>query len=173
MRTLAGHFAQANREERAFHLAGQHDFEAVARAFVPEDAQVVLRLIDGQKERQALDVVPVGVRQQQGQVERPGVEFGDQLAPQQPQPGAGVEDDDLAIGADLDTGSVAAVMDGGRARGRNGAAHAPELQPRRCRRGTPLEPASSAAASRPELRDLSSLLAAVFIGACGALCRLL
>ena len=111
------HFAQANREERAFHLAGQHDFQAVPRAFVAEDAQVVLRLIDGQKERQALDVVPVGMREQQSQVERLVVELGDQLAPQQPQSRAGVEDDDLAIGADLDAGGVAAVMDGGRARG--------------------------------------------------------
>jgi len=94
---------------------------------------MVLRLIDGQKERQPLDVVLMRMRQKQGQIERLIVEFGDQLAPQQPQSRAGVEDDDLAIDTDFDTGGVAAVPNGGRARGRNGAAHTPELQPRRNR----------------------------------------
>ena len=45
---------------------------------------------------------------QQGQVERLRVEFGDQLAPKQPQARARIENDDLAVGAHLNTGSVAA-----------------------------------------------------------------
>src|ERR1039457_3062288 len=121
------HFPQADREVRAFHLAGQNDFQPVARAFVAEDAQVVLRSIDRLEERQALDVVPMRVRQQQGQVERLRLEFGDQLAPEQAYARAGVQYDDPAIGPDFDTGSVAAVLYSGRPGRGNGAPHAPEF----------------------------------------------
>ena len=49
-----------------------------------------------------------------------------ELAAEQAQAGAGVEDDDLAVGADFDAGGVAAVVDGGRAGCGDGAADAPE-----------------------------------------------
>ena len=103
------------------------------RALETKNAQVILRLIDGLKERQALDVVPMRMRQQQGQVQRLSLEFSDQVLPEQAHSRAGIEDDDLAIGADFDTGSIAAVLDGARPGRRDGAAHTPELQPRRSR----------------------------------------
>src|SRR6266849_2668506 len=79
------HLAQADGKERTLHLAGQHVLQAVARSFVAENAEMVLRLIDRQKKRQALDVVPVRVRQQQRQVQRLVVELRGQLASEQPQ----------------------------------------------------------------------------------------
>ena len=74
---------EGNGEERVFHLARQHDFQPVPRAFVAEDVQAALRLIDRDEERQALDVIPMGVGQEQGQIERLLVKLGDQLLPEQ------------------------------------------------------------------------------------------
>ena len=69
------HLAKANREKRALHLAGQDTIQAMASAFIAKDAQMVLRLIHGQKKRQPLDVIPMGVRQQQSEIQGPAIEF--------------------------------------------------------------------------------------------------
>src|SRR5439155_3087943 len=68
--------AQIDRENRAFHLAGQDILQPMPRAFITQDAQMVLRLIRWQEKRQALNVVPMGVRQQQRQVKRLSVKLG-------------------------------------------------------------------------------------------------
>src|SRR6266404_1126955 len=82
--------AQADGEKGAFHLAGQHVLQAVPRSFVAENTQMVLRLVNRQKKRQTLDMVPVRVRQQQRQVQRLVVELSRQFSSQQPQTGAGI-----------------------------------------------------------------------------------
>ena len=63
---IGGDFLKADREEGAFHLAGENVDEAVACAFVAEDAEAVLLLIDREKKWQALDVVPMGVGEKEG-----------------------------------------------------------------------------------------------------------
>ena len=54
-------------------------------------------------------------------------EFGQMLA-KEPNAGTGIEDDELAIGPEFSTRSVAAVEDGVGARGGDGAANPPETQ---------------------------------------------
>jgi hypothetical protein len=67
------------------------------------------------------------VRDEQRELERAVAEFGEQGFPQRAQAGAGVENDDVVAGADLDAGGVAAVTDGARPRRGNRAANAPEF----------------------------------------------
>ena len=98
----------------------------MTRAFVTEDAEMVLRLIDRQKKRQTLDVVPMRMCQQQGQIERLAVELGGQVLPEQAQASAGVQDHDLSGSPDFNTRGIAAVADGFWPRRRNRAAHTPE-----------------------------------------------
>src|SRR5882672_9014100 len=101
----------------------------MAGAFIAENTYVILRLINRQEKGQPLNVVPVGVSEQQSQLEGLTLEFRHQLTSEQAQTGTGVEDDDLAIGAHFDTGSVAAIVDGARTGSWNGASHAPEFEP--------------------------------------------
>ena len=132
---FAGTSRRPTGKERALHLAGEHDFQAMPRAFVAEDVQLVLRLINGDEERQALDVVPMRVGQQQASASSGWLSNSAASCwPKQAHAGAGIENDDLAVRAHLDAGRIAAIAHRGRPRRRNRAAHAPELQPSRSRR---------------------------------------
>ena len=57
----AGQFAEGHRKIRAFHLAGQHIHQSLARAFKTQDAQMTLRFVNRHEKRQALNMIPVGV----------------------------------------------------------------------------------------------------------------
>ena len=97
------------------------------RAFVAENAEAVLRFVNRAEKRQALNVVPMRVRQQHGEMQRLVFEFVHQLTAKQAEAGASVQNDEFAFGPDFHTGSIAAVFDGARSRSRCGAAHAPQL----------------------------------------------
>ena len=70
------------------------------------------------------------VRQEQREVERPTLEFGEKRLTELAQAGAGVEDDDVTATADFHAGGVAAVAHGGRPRRGNGSANPPEFDVR-------------------------------------------
>src|SRR5262249_6191996 len=101
---------------------------AVARAFVTEDAQVVLLLVNGKKKGEALNMIPMSMGEEQGDFHGGIVELGEQLAAERAQAGAAVENDDLVIGADLDARGVSAVANGGWAGCGDRAADAPKFQ---------------------------------------------
>src|SRR6266850_6828497 len=128
---VGGDFFQSNGKEGAFHLAGKNICQSVTRAFVTKNAQMVLWLVNGKEKRKALDMIPMGVGEEQGDFHWGIVELGEELATERTQTCATVENDDLVVGADFDAGSIAAVADGGWARGWDGAADAPEFQVRR------------------------------------------
>ena len=85
----------------------------------------------------------------QRQIDRGAAEFLVERQPQLANAGAGIEDDDVAVGADLDAGRVASVTDRGRAGHRNRSAHAPEFYPRRRRMEFQLARLASGQFSRP------------------------
>ena len=58
---VAGQFRERHGEIGAFHLAGEGGFQTFARAFAAEDAEAAAGFINRGEERQALDVIPVGV----------------------------------------------------------------------------------------------------------------
>ena len=71
-------------------------------------------------------MVPVRVRQEQGEIERLGFEFREQRLAEVAQAGAGVEDDDVRAGTKFDTTGVPAITNGTHARRRNRPPDSPE-----------------------------------------------
>ena len=128
---VAGQFRERHGEIGAFHLAGEGGFQTFARAFAAENAQAAAGFVNRGKERQALDVIPVGVGNEEREVERLGLEFAKQRDAELAQAGAGVEDDDVFAAADFNAGGVAAITDGSPPRRGNRAANAPKLDARR------------------------------------------
>ena len=111
-------------------LAGEHADQAFARAFATQDTQSASGMINRPEERQALDVVPVRMGEQQRELERLIFEFRQQGLAERAQTRARVEDDDFAAASDFDTGSVAANAYCFRSRCRNRTAHTPEFHAR-------------------------------------------
>lgn len=66
---VAGQFSE-RQEIGAFHLAGQNVYEPAASVLKTKDAHPAMRQIDRRKKRQPLNVIPVRVGQQQGEIER-------------------------------------------------------------------------------------------------------
>ena len=124
---VAGQFIEGNGEISAFHLAGEGGDESFARAFATEDAQTALGVVNRTKERQSLNMIPMGMREEQGQVERFVFEFLEQGLAEGAQAGAGIEDDDFIAVAVFHAGGIAAVTHGGFTGRGDGAAHTPEL----------------------------------------------
>ena len=127
---VAGQLGERHGKIGAFHLAGERGDEAGARAFATENPQPAAGFVKGRKKRQALDVIPMRVRNKQGEIERPALEFIEERSAKLAQAGAGIKDDDVRAAANLDAGGVAAVTHGARSRRGNRAAHAPKLDVR-------------------------------------------
>ena len=113
---VAGELGEGDGKVGAFHLAGEGGFEAGAGAFAAEDAEAAAGFVEGGKEGQALDVIPVGVGDEEGEGEGLGLEFCEEGAAEFAEAGAGVEDDDVFAAADFNAGGVAAVADGAASR---------------------------------------------------------
>ena len=128
------------------------------------------------EERQAADVIEVEVAEEDVAFLR---RVGPELGPERRQAGPGIDDEEALAAAHLDARRVSAELPEARARGANGAAHAPELNPEhagrlryspqrhaptippiRCRG---CAPAHMAPASRPDCRN--------FLKECGTLRR--
>ena len=99
---VARQLVERHGEIGAFHLAGERGDEALARAFAAENPQMAARIVDRSEERQALDVVPVCVGQEQREVQRLVFEFVEQRLSEPAQTGAGIQDDDLVAVAHFD-----------------------------------------------------------------------
>lgn len=135
---VAGQFGERHGEIGAFHLTGEGGDEAFVRAFAAEDAEAAAGFINGRKEGQALDVIPVRVGNEEGEIERLGLEFFEERDAEFAEAGAGIEDDDVFAGADFDAGSIAAVVNGAASRSGDGAANTPKLYGRRAFDGATL-----------------------------------
>src|SRR6185437_3918348 len=80
-------------KERQFHLGGENCGEAFARALIAQDLDRVFGLVSWKEKRQALDVVPVRVGEEQMQVDRGVAEFLVQRETELADAGAGIEND--------------------------------------------------------------------------------
>src|SRR5579871_5545450 len=74
-----------------------------------EDELVLGMVIERAKERDALDVVPVEVRNEDVREQRLVLEFALELVPEDPEPGAAIEDVEVVAEAHFDAGGVASV----------------------------------------------------------------
>src|SRR5437016_11460590 len=78
-------------------------------------------------------MVPVSMRDQKSQLHRARSEFFVQSETEQANPGARIENDDLAVGAHFHTTGVSAITDCALSRDRNRTANAPQPYSRRYR----------------------------------------
>ena len=118
--------AHLHREVRVLHLPGHRFLEAALEAERRVDVQLRARQEGGDEEGEALDVVPVGVADEEVQAHGPRHRLGE-MQPELARAGAAVEDDDRAVGGThLDAGGVAAVAGGPRPGRGDRAASAPE-----------------------------------------------
>src|SRR5262249_9416217 len=78
------------------------------------EAQAARRQESRPEERQAADVIDMGVAEEEIGVDRAVVR--EQRLAEEAQPGASIEDEDALADPDLYAGSIAAIADGGRAR---------------------------------------------------------
>ena len=122
---LGGEDPHRDREQRRDHHVVEHRFDALAAVqMAGPDAHLAARIVARRKERQAADVIEM--RMAVEEVELSGLAGAHQLVAQEPQPGAAVEDQQMAAAADLDARGVAAVADRVGPRAGDAAAHAPK-----------------------------------------------
>ena len=121
------HLVGGDREVRILHLACQRVPDRVAQSARPVDVPGVPGSEQRGEERDPLDVVPVRVTDQQVTVDRRPTCRLDQMPAEVVRSRTAVDHDQRsAAGAHLDTGSVAAVAQGGRPRLRDRTAGPPE-----------------------------------------------
>ena len=125
---IAWQFRKGHWKISAFHLTGQRVDQAGARALTANQAQTAAWIVNGREKRQALDMVPVRVRNQQREMKWTLLELGGQRVPQAAQAGARIQDDNFAAAANFYARGIATVAHGTRSRSRNRAARTPEFQ---------------------------------------------
>ena len=131
--------ANGNGEVRIVRLRREHRLQVQVVALARVDGHLVAALVERREERQPLDVIPVGVADEQVDARVAGLAFG-QLLAQLADPGAGVDDDTRSRRrADLDARGVAAITFGLGPRHGKRPANAPEADPhdRGVREGAP------------------------------------
>src|SRR5437763_905742 len=76
------HLVQPDGKERALHLLEKRAAQSVHCAFVTEDAHVDLRMISRDEKREALDVVPMRVRDEHVHVQSMLVDLSHERLPE-------------------------------------------------------------------------------------------
>src|SRR5207249_5063895 len=110
-------------------LVGERGLQRFGRSGRTHDRQVGPRNERRQEERKALDVIEMGVRDQEVRLQRLG---GTEGVAELSDPRSRVDDQQVALRvADLDAGRVAAVAKGAASWSWSGAPRSPELDPHR------------------------------------------
>src|SRR5207237_5922678 len=124
---------KANWKKRRLHLAGQDRAQTSTRSFVTQDPDQILAVVGRGKKRQTLNVIPVRVCNEKGQLDRSRSQFLFQRQTESTNPGARVEHDNFAVGPYFYATGIASISDRRRPRYRERAANAPEFYARRHR----------------------------------------
>ncbi len=121
-----GEGLERDRELERIHLAGERGLEPGPRSSRAENPDFVRRRVSRAEKRQTLDVVPVGVRNEQGEVERLRLQFAREGEAERANPAPGIENNHFVIESQFDAGGIAAVANRLGAGTGNGTAHTPE-----------------------------------------------
>src|SRR6266566_2126210 len=124
---------KANWKKRRLHLAGQDRAQTSTRSFITQDPDQILAVVGRGKERQTLNVIPVRVCNEKGQLDRSRSQFLFHRQTESTNPGARIEHDNFAVGPHFYATSITAIPDRRRPRDRERAAHAPKFYPWRHR----------------------------------------
>src|SRR5438046_839295 len=122
---MAWQFVQAYREKGSLHLRGQDRAQTSTRSFITQDPDQILADVDGNKERQTLDVVPVGVGNEKSQLHRLRSQLLFQRKTETTNPGPRIEHDNFAVCAQFYAACITSIPVRPRPRHRERATHAP------------------------------------------------
>ena len=116
---------ERHREHRRLHDLAQRLLDAPAlRQPAEPEMEAVARQVEGGEERNAADMVDMGVGEQHvGLDRRAGRQ---QRTAERPDAGAGIKDEQLVVASHLDARRIAAVSGGAGSRHGDAAPHAPE-----------------------------------------------
>src|SRR5205823_12296725 len=89
---------KANWNNRRLHLTGQDRAQTSTRSFITEDPDQILAVVGRGKERQTLNVIPVRVCNEKGQLDRSRSQLLFQRQTESTNPGSRVENDNFAVG---------------------------------------------------------------------------
>src|SRR5947207_5232427 len=132
-RKMTWQFVQAYREKGSLHLRSQDRAQTRTRSFITQDPDQILAVVDGDKERQTLDVIPVRVCNEKSQFDRLRSQLLFQRETETTNPGACIEHDNFAVCPHFYAAGIASIPVRPRPRHRERAAHAPQLYSRRHR----------------------------------------
>src|SRR3984893_7036192 len=124
---LSGKVVQFHRKKWAGHLSLENLVQFGVGPVVAVDSDLVLVIVGGNEKREPLDVIPMNVRDQQAELDRPRAKFVLQSDSELTNSRSRVQDNDLIIGAHLYASGVTAITNRARPRYWDGTAHAPEL----------------------------------------------
>src|SRR5437870_8312253 len=132
-RKMTLQFMQAHWKKGRLHLRGEDRAQTSTRSFITQDPDQILAVVDGDKERQTLDVVPVRVGNEKSQVDRLRSQLPFQRETETTNPGARIEHDNFAVCPHFYAAGIASIAVRPRPWHGKRAAHAPQLYPRRHR----------------------------------------
>src|SRR2546423_2358114 len=124
---------QANGKKRRLHLTGQDRAQTRTRSFITQDSDQIFAVVGRGKERQTLNVIPVCVCNEKGQLNCSWSQLLLQRKTETTNPRARVEHDNFAVGSHFYATGIATIPDRRRPWHRERAAHAPEFYPWRNR----------------------------------------
>src|SRR2546423_7681192 len=130
---MTGQFMQAHWKKGRLHLRGQDRAQTSTRSFITQDPDQILADVDGDKERQTLDVVPVCVGDEKSQLDRLRSQLLFERETETTNPGARIEHDNFAVCPYFYAAGIASIPVRPRPRHGKRAAHAPQLYPWRHR----------------------------------------
>ena len=104
-----GELAHGDWKERRLHRLGHDLAECRPGTIKTENADFVFGIVRGLKERKALDVVPMGVGDQQRELNRSRLKFFVESDAERPDARARVEHDNLAVRSQFHACRIAAV----------------------------------------------------------------
>src|SRR5260370_42578414 len=126
-------FVQAYREKGSLHLRGQDRAQTRTRSYITQDPDQIFAVVDGDKERQTLDVIPVRVGNEKSQLDRLRSQLLFERETETTKPGARIEHDNFAVCPHFYAAGIASIPVRPRPRHGKRPAHAPQLYPRRHR----------------------------------------
>src|SRR6266853_5755008 len=100
---------QANGKKRRLHLTGQDRAQTRTRSFITQDPDQIFAVVGRGKERQTLNVIPVRVCNEKGQLDRSWSQLLFQRKTETANPRARVEHDNFTIGAHFYATGVASI----------------------------------------------------------------
>src|SRR5438128_1782846 len=125
---LSRQIVKRDRKKRRCHLTFENLAQTAAGSIVTKDLDLIFVVVGRHEKREALNVVPMNVSNEQTQIDGTRAEFIFKSESEFSNARTGVQDNQLTVRSDFETTRVAAIAHRSRTRNRNGPANAPNFQ---------------------------------------------